>query len=87
MRSKSGGFMGIWFAQMRERHKKTQRDVALALSTTDRTVSNWELRGGNPRLTYYQWVALCQLFECNFDELGQMIKETTSEALKSNDKV
>jgi transcriptional regulator with XRE-family HTH domain len=65
--------MSNWLGSVRELHKKTQRDVALALKTTDRTVSNWELRGGNPKLTYDQWVALCKLFGCSFDELGQII--------------
>jgi DNA-binding XRE family transcriptional regulator len=67
--------MPNWLASVREHHKRTQRDVALALHTTDRTVSNWELRGGDPKLTHGQWVALCKLFGCNFDELSQMIHE------------
>jgi transcriptional regulator with XRE-family HTH domain len=73
--------MSNWLASVRELHKKTQRDLALALKTTDRTVSNWELRGGNPKLTYDQWVALCRLFGCSFDELGQIIVNVSSKDL------
>jgi DNA-binding XRE family transcriptional regulator len=73
--------MSNWLSEVREHHKKTQRDIALALNTTDRTVSNWELRGGNPKLTYEQWTALCKLFECTFDELGQLITEVTHKDL------
>jgi DNA-binding XRE family transcriptional regulator len=78
MRSLGNPPMSNWLAKVREHHKRTQREVALALHTTDRTVSNWELRGGDPKLTHDQWIELCKLFGCTFDELGQIINKVTS---------
>lgn len=67
--------MPNWFSKVREHHGKTQREVALALNVTERTVSNWELRGGDPKLTYHQWIALCHLLDCSFEDIGFLMQE------------
>lgn len=67
--------MPNWFSKVREHCGKTQREVALALNVTERTVSNWELRGGDPKLTYDQWIALSHLLDCSFEEIGFLIRE------------
>jgi DNA-binding XRE family transcriptional regulator len=64
-----------WFSHLRQRYNLTQRQVAEALGVTDQTVSNWERRHVDPKLTHAQWESLCQLLRCSFEELTMAIKD------------
>ncbi|PSB28674.1 helix-turn-helix transcriptional regulator [Chlorogloea sp. CCALA 695] len=65
-----------WLTHLRQRYNLTQRQVAEVLGVTEQTVSNWERRQVDPKLTYAQWKCLCQLLRCSFEELGRIIKES-----------
>lgn len=53
----------------RKQHNLSQRDIAQALGITDQTVSNWEQRRSEPRLTIRQVVLLCRILECSLTDL------------------
>lgn len=64
-----------WFLLLRQRYNLTQRQVAEKLGVTDQTVSNWERRHVDPKLTHAQWESLCQLLSCSFEELTMTIRD------------
>ncbi len=64
-----------WFLLLRQRYNLTQRQVAEKLGVTDQTVSNWERRHVDPKLTHAQWKSLCQLLSCSFEELTMTIRD------------
>jgi transcriptional regulator with XRE-family HTH domain len=54
---------------LRKQRNLSQRDIAQALGITDQTVSNWEQRRSEPRLTIRQVVLLCRILECSLTDL------------------
>jgi transcriptional regulator with XRE-family HTH domain len=57
--------------KVRMRAGKTQREVALALGVTDKTISNWETGGRTFRLTPQQMLALTRFLDCTLEELAE----------------
>lgn len=60
---------GSKLINLRKRLNLTQRQVAEALGVTDQTVSNWEQGRSEPKLTFKQVKALCNIFQCSLEDL------------------
>ncbi len=55
--------------RLRKQLNLSQRDIADALGITDQTVSNWEQRRTEPKLTIRQTILLCRVLECTLEDL------------------
>ena len=60
-------------AQLRERAKLTQVELARELGVTDHTIRNWEKGRSYPRLTIVEIQTLCSILNCSQDELAQSL--------------
>lgn len=60
---------GSELINFRKRLNLTQRQVAEALGVTDQTVSNWEQSRSEPKLTFKQVKALCNILQCSLEDL------------------
>ncbi len=56
-------------AKRRKALRLTQREVANAIGMTDQTISNWERKGTEPRMTVTQIKKLCYILQWTFEEL------------------
>ncbi len=65
-----------WLLLFRQHCHLSQRDVAIALEITERTLRYWEKNPDNePKLDRFQWQALRKLCSCTTqEELEQLIK-------------
>ncbi|MGB5594540.1 MAG: helix-turn-helix transcriptional regulator [Crocosphaera sp.] len=61
--------LGQWLLLKRRSLGLTQKQVAFELGVTSQTVSNWETSKAIPTLTIGQTKKLCQLLECQLDEI------------------
>lgn len=66
-------------AQLRNEAGLTQREIALALGVTDKTVSNWELGNRTLKLTPSQTLTLCGLLKCDLETLVKKIEAGRNE--------
>ena len=55
--------------KLRKQLNLSQRDIAAALGITDQTVSNWEQKRTEPKLTIRQTTLLCRILECSLENL------------------
>ena len=64
-------FMGLSdnIIRLRKQLNLSQRDIADALGITDQTVSNWEQKRTEPKLTIRQTALLCHILECSLEDL------------------
>ncbi|MDJ0583008.1 helix-turn-helix transcriptional regulator [Crocosphaera sp.] len=66
--------LGQVMSQLRKKAGLTQRQVALAIGITDQTVSNWETGQRKPQLTPAQTLKLCNVLNCDLEELASKDK-------------
>lgn len=62
------------FKQARERAGLTQKELAIAIGVTDRTISHWETERRVPNLSPAQTADLCDLLNCTVRELANMFE-------------
>ena len=65
--------------KLRDRAGLTQRELAQALGVTITTVSAWENKRHEPRLTFAQTKLLTQILGCTLDELVEATMERSQE--------
>ncbi|MDJ0507973.1 MAG: helix-turn-helix domain-containing protein [Crocosphaera sp.] len=61
--------LGEWLLLRRRSLGLTQKKLASELGVTSQTVSNWETSKAIPTLTIGQTKKLCQLLQCQLDEI------------------
>ena len=66
---------GKALVELRKKAGVTQKAVAERLKVTDHTVRNWEKGREEPRLFIWQIKALCDLLQCELDDLPDYFTE------------
>ncbi|MGF1488178.1 MAG: helix-turn-helix transcriptional regulator [Prochloraceae cyanobacterium] len=58
-----------WLFIRRRKLGLTQKEIAAELGVTTQTISNWETSRAIPTLTIGQIKRLCQMLECNLEDI------------------
>jgi transcriptional regulator with XRE-family HTH domain len=61
---------------LRLKSGKTQRQVSLELNIKTQTLSDWERGLKQPRLSIFQTLRLCELYDCSLSDLAASLIET-----------
>lgn len=66
--------------QLRERLNLSVEDVASRLGKSHSTIRNWESGKTEPTLGVSEMASLCDLYQCNFEELREAVQGTKNKS-------